>query len=274
MARPVEKMPAEEPWIPDSAVSQEAEEESTLLRWVERPDGELEQVELTLTPELFLNPQLEDKWLQGQAHDETARELTDLLVRHFRPQPDVLVTHEMKHLFGRGLPAPAPDVSVIRGIRKRDADRRSFSARKEGVVPCLVIEVVSPYSARIRRTDLERKVEAYERVGIYEYLIVDSPREAPSRWYSLLGYRLDAQGRYQPIKPDAEGRILSETTDLWFQVSPDRSRILLFEHPSGRPLLTSTELEETVAREAEARKIAEAELVRLQEEIERLRGPV
>lgn len=246
--------------MPNAAASQEAEEESTLLRWVERPDGELEQVELPLTPEFFLDPQLEDQWLQGQAHDETARELTDLLVRHFRPQPDVLVVHEMKHLFGRGFPAPAPDVSVIRGIRKRDdARRRSFSARKEGVIPCLIIEIVSPYSARVRRTDLERKVEAYESIGIAEYLIADSPREAPSQCYSLLGYRLDEQGRYQPIEPDAEGRILSETTGLWFQVSPDRSRILLFEYPSGRRLLTSTELE--------------AELARLQEENDRLRGP-
>lgn len=242
--------------MPESAVSQETGEESTLLRWVERPDGELELVELPLTPELFLDPRLEDKWSQGQAHDDTACELRDLLARYFRSQPDVLVTHDMKHLFGRGLPAPAPDVSVIRGVRKR-ADRSSFSVRKEGVVPCLIVEVVSPYSARIRRTDLERKVKLYERVGVSEYLIADSPREAPSR-YSLLAYRLDAQGRYRPIEPDAEGRILSEATGLWFQVSPDSSRILLFEHPSGRPLLTSTELED--------------ELARLHEEVQRLRG--
>ena len=247
--------------MPDSAVSKKTDEEfteSTLLRWVERPAGELELVELPLTPELFLNPRREDKWVQGQAHDDTACELRDLLARYFRSQPDVLVTHDMKHLFGRGLPAPAPDVSVIRGIR-RSADRPSFSVRKEGVVPCLIIEVVSPLSARIRRTDLERKVEIYERAGVSEYLIADSPREAPGRWYSLLGYRLDVQGRYQRIEPDAEGRIRSETTGLWFQVSPDRSHILLFEAASGRRLLTSTELE--------------AELARLQEEIRRLRGP-
>lgn len=73
--------------MPDSTVSQETAEESTLLRWVERPDGELELVELPLTPELFLDPQLEDKWVQGQAHDDTACELRDLLVRHFRSQP-------------------------------------------------------------------------------------------------------------------------------------------------------------------------------------------
>ena len=43
--------------------------------------------------------------------------------------------------------------------------------------------------------------------------------------------------------------------------------------PNGKRLLTSTELEEAAAREAEARKIAEAELARLKEEIERLRSP-
>jgi membrane protein involved in colicin uptake len=59
----------------------------------------------------------------------------------------------------------------------------------------------------------------------------------------------------------------------------------MFEHPSGRPLPTRREIEETAkadarARkaaeeraqaEAEARKVAEAELARLRAEIDRLR---
>ena len=45
----------------------DAEPGITLLRWVERPDGRLEQVELPLTPELFLDPQLGDQWMQGDA---------------------------------------------------------------------------------------------------------------------------------------------------------------------------------------------------------------
>ncbi|MES1241459.1 MAG: Uma2 family endonuclease [Acidobacteriota bacterium] len=222
-----------------------------------------EAIELPLTPELFLNPQLEDKMVQGQAHTETGIEIFTLLNEHFRPQMDVMVVFDMKHVFGRGLPSPAPDVSVTRGIRKRfDPRRRSFDARKEGVVPCLVIEVVSPYSIRVRDTDLKDKVKAYEKVGIAEYLVVDSPSMQPHAWYSLLGYRLDAARRYQPIEPDAEGRILSESTGLWFQISPDRARVLIYEHPSGRRLLTP----------AERADRAESERARLQEELERLRG--
>jgi Uma2 family endonuclease len=196
-----------------------------------------------------------------------------LLTEHFRPQTDVLVVFDMKHIFGRSLPSPAPDVSVTRGIRKRfDPRRRSFDARKEGVVPCLVIEVVSPFSIRVRDTDLKDKVKAYEKVGIAEYLIVDSPRMQPHTWYSLMGYRLDANGRYQPIEADAEGRILSQSTGLWFQISPDRTRVVIYEHPSGRQLLTPAELEQRAAREAARADRAESELARLQEELERLRS--
>jgi Uma2 family endonuclease len=230
----------------------------------------MEPVELPLTPELFLDPQVGDTMVQGNWHEMTGREITDLLEEHFRPQPDVLVTHDMKHLYGSGSSAPAPDVAVIRGIRDRDAERPSFDARKEGVLPCLVIEVVSRSSARIRKVDLEDKVRDYASAGIPEYLIVDSP--ARTRRYALLGYRLDAQGRYQPIEADAEGRILSQSTGLWFQVSPDGRRILVFEFPSGRRLLTPAEWKARAVQEAEARKAAESEVARLQEELERLRG--
>jgi Uma2 family endonuclease len=253
--------------------------ESVLLRWVEQPDGRMDLIELPLTPELFLNPQFGDKMNQGRRHDLTGREITDLLEDHFRPQPEVLVLHDMKHLFGPEHPAPVPDVSVVRGARDHDADRESFDAVEEGVLPCLVIEVVSPYSARIRRTDLEAKVRVYEAIGIFEYLIVDSPRWGAGRGYALLGYRLDAEGRYQPIEADAEGRFHSQATDISFQVAPDRQRVLLFESSTGRRLMGLAEWKAIAAREADARQAAEEraassehELARLRAEIERLRG--
>jgi Uma2 family endonuclease len=271
MARPAEQMPIGEP-------QEDSADESTLLRWVEGPGGRLELVELPLTPELFLDPQIEDTMVQGGWHERTGRELMDLLEEHFRPQPDVLVTHDMKHLYGPGFPAPAPDLAVIRGIRDRDADRPSFDVLKERLLPCLVIEVVSRSSARIRNVDVDRKVRDYARIGISEYLVVDTPAGRSTR-YTLLGYRLDARGGYQPIEADAEGRILSQTAGLWFQVSPDRKRVLVFEFPSGRRLLTPTEWKALAIQEEETRKAAEekamraeTELARLQKELERLRG--
>lgn len=161
-------------------------------------------------------------------------------------------------------------MSVIRGVRDKEADRESFDARKEGAVPSLIIEVVSPRDTRIRRADVETKVKIYERVGIQEYVIVDSTRR--DRRFRLLGYRLGEAGRYLPIEQDADGRLLSTTTGLSFQVAPDGNRVLVFEHPGGRQLLNLQEAGEWAKREAEARLQAEAEIARLQAELERLRG--
>lgn len=284
MAHPVRKITTTRQVIPLRALP-EKEPGLTVLRWIKRPDGEQEQVELPLTPERFLNPKIGDQMTQGQRHFETVAEIYSLLKDHFRADPGVVVVGDMKHFLDPRLPAPGPDISVTRGVRvKNDARRFSFRVKKEGVRPCLIIEVVSPLDPKLRQIDLQKKVEVYQSAGIAEYVIVDSVL-ADLR-YRLLGYRLDAADCYQPIEPDAEGRLLSETTGLWFQVAPDGDRVLVFEHPSGRRLLNSTEHEEEAKREAEARKIAEekasreaeartaaeAENVRLRAEIERLRG--
>jgi Uma2 family endonuclease len=265
MAEPVRKISTEQPETPDREVP-ETEPGMTLLRWVEGPSGKLVQVSMSLTPELFLNPRVGDHWSQGTRHSDTARQIADLLDHIFRSASDVLVTFDLKHLFGPDLPKPAPDVSVIRGVRDRDADRESFDVVKEGVRPCLIVEVISPLSSSIRRTDLVDKVGVYRQAGIEEYLIVDSTRR--DRRFSLLGHRLEGSGsfaRYEPIEPDDQGRVLSETTGIWFQVSPDGNRILLFEAATGQRLLTWEE-EETL------RKAAEDEVARLRAELDRLRS--
>jgi Uma2 family endonuclease len=264
MAEPVRKITIPIPEGPDPEPLEE-EPGITLLRWVEGPDGELEQVAMPLTPELFLNTQLEDRMTQGKRHSDTARQIADLLEHFFRSAADVLVTFDMLHFLGSGLPHPSPDVSVIRGVRDRDADRESFDVEEEGIRPCLIVEVVSPLSSRIRQTDLVSKVDVYRLAGIPEYLIVDSTRR--DRRFRLLGYRLEGSGhpyRYRPIEPDDEGRVLSETTGLWFQVSPDGRRVLLSEYPTGRPLLIRED-------EERLRKAAEDEAARLRAELDRLR---
>jgi colicin import membrane protein len=242
----------------------------TLMRWVERPGGELEQAAMPLTPELFLHSELGDHMTQGTRHSSTARRIAGLLDHHFREEPDVLVTFDLKHYLGTGLPWPSPDVSVIRGLSDPKADRESFDLEEEGKRPCLIVEVVSPRSSRIRQTDLVSKVEIYALAGILEYVVVDSTRR--DRRFRLLGYRLDRSGRYRAIEPDDQGRILSETTGLWFQISPDGEQVLLFKAPTGEPLLAwedEEKLRKTAEEEAAA---AKSELARLQAELERLRG--
>jgi Uma2 family endonuclease len=205
-------------------------------------------------------------------------ELKSLLGAHFKPQRDIKVLMDMMHTFGRGLYAPSPDVSIVRGVRDPDRKRDSFNVVKEGVTPSLVIEVVSPLDPRVREMDEVDKYQFYQQVGIPEYLMVDPPRKSNEHRFQLRGHRL-VQGRYQAIAPDAQGRILSETTGLSFGVSADGQRIDVFDARTGERLLPLAEeregrqkAEKKAARETAARKLAEAELKRLRAEIERLKS--
>lgn len=264
MAEPARNPPP--PWDTEP----DDDESGTVLleRWVERPDGSLELLEMPLTPEVFLDPQLEDKMVQGQWHSETGWKLAaDLAHFLLSKRDDVLVLWDVKHYLGiPGLPNPAPDVSVIYGIRRRkDEDRpESFDLLKEGARPSFVAEVISPKDRRIRKVDEVDKVEIYQRVGIPEYLLIDTPRRKNGYRFQLKGYRLDSLGRYRPLRPDREGRLFSEQTGLGFAVSPKGDRILLVDAATGKTLLSREEQEEAL-------KAAEAEIARLREQLERFK---
>lgn len=277
---------------PQEELETDTEPVALLQRWIERPDGSLELLEIPLTPEDFLDPQLEDKWIQGWPHTRNVLSLYGMLSRHFRSVRDVIVLSDMKHLLGPGLPGPAPDISIVRGARDPDPDLYTYDVVEQGVAPCLVIEVLAPFDARIRCTDEVDKVALYQRVGIPEYLLVDVPRRATEHRFRIKGYRLSAEGLYQPIQPDAQGFLRSKTTQLRFGTSPTGDRIEIFDARDGERLLASLELqaaydaakeraaweeqrrqaaEERAAREAVARKAAEAEMERLRAEIDRLK---
>jgi Uma2 family endonuclease len=177
-----------------------------LQRWIEHPDGRVEFVERPLTPEDFLNPQLEDKVSQGKRHARFRRQLSDLLDRHFGPAAQVL--EDVVHELGPGLPCPSPDVSVVPGVSAGDGEEASFSVTKEGVRPALILEIVSPSKRSIREVDEVDKVEVYSRAGVPEYLLVDLPRRGNGYRLGLKGYRLGADGRYRPLEPDARGHLL------------------------------------------------------------------
>jgi Uma2 family endonuclease len=283
MAKPAWRMPwpeGDEPDEPDFELEDDDQQEGAVVlqRWVEQPDGRFALVELPLTRELYLNPRIGDKLTQGELHGDVMADLKGLLGRHFKPQRDVKVLMDMKHTFGRGLYAPGPDISIVRGVRDPERKLDSFNVVKEGVSPSLLIEIISPLDPRVREMDEVDKYQFYQQVGIPEYLMVDPPRKSNEHRFQLKGHRL-VEGRYQPIAPDAQGRLLSETTGLWFGVSADGQQIEVFDARTGERLLTPEEIqegrqaaEEKVARETAARKLAEAELERLRAEIERLKS--
>lgn len=247
------------------------EEPCTFVRWVKGAEGRFVPRVFPLTPEAFLDPRIGDTMVQGNPHANAATELFELLKRHFRHRPDVLVLHDLKHLLGRRI-GPAPDVSVVLGAEEIDRSLSSYGLAKIGFPPSLIIEVVSPTDARIRRVDEVDKVQIYAEAGVKEHFLQDLPRRANGWKVRLWGYRLDDRQRYRPIESDAQGRLASETTGLLFGVSPAGDRMEVFVASTGKRLLSPVEVEEEHRREAEARKAAEAEIDRLRRELERLRG--
>lgn len=235
---------------------------NTLLRYVEGADGELELREIPLTPEEFLDPQIGDTMVQGNPHVEAAVFLYELLNRRLRSRPGMLVTHDLKHLIAPRL-GPAPDVSVIRGLAQVDRTIESYDIRTSPP-PCLIIEVVSPGDSRVRQVDEVTKVEIYERIGVEEYLLLDLPRRGNGWRHRFRGYRLNAAGRYAPIQPDAQGRLLAETIGILFGVDQAKDQVQLFDAATGERLLSPIEIEERS-------QATEAEIACIRAEIERLR---
>jgi hypothetical protein len=76
----------------------------------------------------------------------------------------------------------------------------------------LIVEVTSPGLAQV---DHSEKRLLYAEAGVPEYLILDLTPEGDR----LLAYRL-ADGVYQPVAPDADGRVYSQATKVWCRLLP------------------------------------------------------
>ena len=73
----------------------------------------------------------------------------------------------------------------------------------------LVIEIISPGS---KRTDKEDKFREYEAGGVPEYWYFD-PKAKEAKFFLL-----DANGKYQPVEPDADGIVHSATIEgFWIK---------------------------------------------------------
>ena len=240
-------------------------------RWVDGPDGKSELLELPLTPEYFLDPQVGDQMVQGWLHGTVVRRLAELVERRLLAGGRTGILSDTKLLWDTpGLKEPAPDVAVVFGVEEPVGRlRETFRVAEEGVRPSLVIEVVSPKDPRIARKDRVDKVEIYRRSAIAEYFLLELPNKRSRQRFEWKGYRLDQAERYQPIPPDAHGLLVSETTGLSFGVTPDGQWFEVFVHQTGERLMSHLELEAARQAEAEARQAAEAEVARLKAELAR-----
>ena len=288
MGESLRKMPDE--WEPET-VPDKADPFRFGWRWksVHLPSGEVLDEQVPLTADDLLDPQPGDQVGQSQLHWEMLFLLARILDRYYEMRDDVTLAVDLKMLWRiPGLKEPSPDLAVIPGVRRKiDPARTSFDVVEEGVRPCLIVEVVSASDPEIRRNDYDKKVKIYQRVGIPEYVILDPPTSVTEGRLLLLGYRLDRDGQYRRIRPDAQGRLLSETTGLLFGVGEDGQTPVIFNAQTGERLLDPKEqanraqkavareaearkaAEERAAHEAEARMAAEAELARLRAELKR-----
>jgi Uma2 family endonuclease len=153
-----------------------------------------------------------------------------------------------------------PDVFFVGGV-DGGRDRNAWVVWEEGGrYPDLIVELLSPSTARVDRTT---KKDLYERVfRTPEYFLYDPETE------QLEGLQL-LDGSYQPLKPDAHGRLWSRELGAWLGLwQGRRTRVeatwLRLYDQDGRLVPTLDEAEHQRAeRERQRAEAAEAEVARL-----------
>lgn len=216
-----------------------------------------------------LEQEMEYPTSDGQPMAETSLHLTvmfDLiegLKRRYAEVPDVWVGGNLFLCYERGNPAAclAPDVLVAKGVAKWM--RPNYLLWEEKVPPCLVVEVTS---RKTHREDQVKKKNVYERIGVEEYVLFDPYGEYLRP--RLQEHRLQG-GRYQSVRLEEDGSLLSQTTGL--RLRPEGQRLRLVDTVTGEPVLWPEEVEAArVAAEA-AWRAAEERVRVLEEELSRLR---
>ncbi|MDM8527148.1 Uma2 family endonuclease [Anaerolineales bacterium HSG24] len=204
------------------------------------PQGKIGYRDVPLTPDDFFDPREGDQMPQGPKHFELANELYNKLVSHFDNHPDIVVLGDTKMLWRiSGLEEPFPDISVIPNV-KRKIVKSSFDCQEHGTRPCLIIEIMSPSY----KGDDTKKVKIYQQTGVAEYIIINPHAKNQSKPYELIGYRLQRE-RYQRIKPNSQGQLLSQTTGLLVGlVGADKRNVELINQATGERLLNNKEEKE------------------------------
>lgn len=178
-------------------------------------DGVEELVRIPLTLEDYLHPQEGDKHMNNSDQARMCFYLKSILTTYITSNPPPVIYNEV----GMDWNIPneghyAPDISIIYNVDEPERYRSVFKVADEGTQPSLVIEVTSPST---RHVDFGDKFQAYERVGVPYYIIVDSrvnrrTKELVER--RVIGYELTPNG-YVAMTPNEYGWIWMEPAGLW-----------------------------------------------------------
>jgi Uma2 family endonuclease len=198
--------------------------------------------------------------------DEMVRQIE--VLRHYYRGQQVYVSGNLLLYYVQGDPKKfvVPDLFVV-----KDTDperRRTYKLWIERKPPEVVIETTS---RKTKKKDTTEKPALYARLGVQEYFLFD-----PTQDYldpPLQGHRL-RRGKYRQMSLDAQESLVSEELGLRLKIG--HRQLLFYRLSDGRRLLAADEL---LARESEARRlaeegrqVAEAEVARLREELRRRGG--
>ncbi|MCP4655779.1 MAG: Uma2 family endonuclease, partial [bacterium] len=248
----VAPLPPVEPDRPEGPV------EEAIFRPTLNEAGEL--VINILPPTLYnlTHPKEEDDVSQGNRHYRTLDPVDDILRRKLeRTRPGAGVFSELMIYWPDPTLEPScPDVCVVFGLKRPPEEiENSFNVAKEGVVPCLVFEIVSATYKSTRDKDYEFNPQHYARAGVKELVLVEPVIRGSPEIRRIRALKLDVAGTSQEIKPDATGRILLET--VGFHVHVEKAAVVLEDARTGERFLTSWEEEEARKAETAARRDAE-----------------
>jgi hypothetical protein len=239
------------------------------VRWEREP--------LTLLD--VLHPQAGDFVVQSDAHTRRCAYLYDVMRARLAGDPTAVVLHDTLVDWGvPGLRPHAPDIAAFFGVRERQ-DWGIFDVRAEGARPALVIEVTSPQTATLDRSN---KLEAYDVAGVPLYIIVDTVRRAGQPELRLRGHELGPTG-YGALAMDDRGWLWLAPVRLWLGLQDgevacfDAEGELLGDYQALAAALAAAEeraatAEERALAEAEARAALAARLREAEAELRRLRG--
>ncbi len=217
------------------------------------PDGQEHEEDRPLTPEDFVFPEEEDRFMYNRGHARDCNYLEDILDERCVARPGLLALREHRVDFGIiGIRPLGPDLSVFSRVRDWDNRRGTFRVLEMRAKSLLVIEVTSPVT---RDKDLVVKLDLLHRCKVPCYAIVDRQAGEDGDEVRVLGYKR-ARTRYLPLTEE-NGRVWLEPVGLWLGVEKDRA-------------ICYDEKGERLAPPNERAQKAEREKDRLQKRVEQL----
>jgi colicin import membrane protein len=262
--------------LPTGATIDPAETEEPFYGWrsVRRraADGRYEYVQVPLTYDNLLNPREGDQVIHSAKHQRRLHYLRNALEGQLRHDPTALVLDDVLIDWGvPGLRKHGPDIAVFFGVGQRK-NWSTFRTADEGVRAALLVEIVSPDTAR---HDRHTKVEEYHRAGALLYVLVDYVRQRRQERLILTGYQWAPAG-YMQLEPDVNGRLILDSVRLQLGIVDNE---LVCYDENGQPIddyaaqVARTEAAEQRAEaEVQARQATEERLRQLEAELRRLRG--